>query len=105
MMLNFTGSDWCGWCIKLDEEVFSDPAFAAWATKSVTLVTVDFPNGRRQPAEVMNRNKELQEKYAVEGYPTIIIIDTNGKELGRLGYQPGGAKKWTAAVDQILAGK
>lgn len=105
ILADFTGSDWCGWCIKLKKEVFSTPEFAAWAKDKVVLLEVDFP--RKSPlAEAQKReNEALAEKYKIDGFPTILILSPDGKELGRLGYEEGGPKAWTAAADKILAGK
>src|SRR5437588_575571 len=73
VMLDFTGSDWCGWCIKLHKEVFSKPEFAEYAKKNLVLVEVDFPRQKEQPAELKKANQKLQEKYKIEGYPTLVV--------------------------------
>jgi len=98
VMLDFTGSDWCGWCIKLDREVFSKPEFAEYAKKNLVLVEVDFPRTKKQSDELKKANQSLQEKYKIEGYPTIIVLDESGKQVGQLGYQPGGPK---AFIDEL----
>lgn len=108
LLLDFTGSDWCGWCIKLRKEVFDTPAFAAWAKDRVVLVEIDFPNGKPQSDAVKRQNEELQQRFRIEGYPTIILLDPTGKKvLGQMGYQQGGPAPWTAAADEIIgkAGK
>src|SRR6516165_5596792 len=92
VMLDFTGSDWCGWCIKLNKEVFSTPEFAKYAGKNLVLVEVDFPNQKHQSDELKAANEALQEKFKVQGYPTIIVLDSAGKKIGELGYQAGGPK-------------
>lgn len=101
VMLDFTGSDWCGWCIKLNKEVFSKPEFAEYAGKNLVLVEVDFPRGKKQSEELKKANKALQEKYKIEGYPTIVVLDSEGKKLGELGYQPGGPKAFIAELDKL----
>ncbi len=102
ILANFTGSDWCSWCIKLKKEVFSTPEFAAWTTGKVVLMEVDFPQ-QGKPSEAQQReNQGLAEKYHIEGYPTILILSAEGKELGRLGYKAGGPQAWTAAAQAIL---
>src|SRR5882757_526046 len=78
VMLDFTGSDWCGWCIKLHREVFSKPEFAEYANKSLVLVEVDFPRTKKQSDALKKANQALQDKYKIEGYPTIIILDGAG---------------------------
>jgi len=105
ILADFTGSDWCGWCIKLKKEVFSTPEFAAWAKDKVVLLEVDFPNAKPQPEALKAENRGLAEKYAIEGFPTILVLDASGKELGRLGYLAGGPAVWIAAADKILAGR
>ena len=101
VMLDFTGSDWCGWCIKLNKEVFSKPEFAEYAGKNLVLVEVDFPRGKKQSEELKKANTALQEKYKVEGYPTIVVLSSEGKKVGELGYQPGGPKAFIAELDKL----
>jgi len=101
VLMDFTGSDWCGWCIKLDEEVFSTPEFASYAKNSLVLLKVDFPRGKKQPASEVQQNEMLAHKYGVTGFPTIIVLSPGGQEKGRLGYQPGGPKAWLAALDGV----
>jgi thiol-disulfide isomerase/thioredoxin len=105
ILANFTGSDWCSWCIKLEDEVFSTPEFAAWAKDRVVLLKVDFPNQTTLAPDLANGNQALAEKYKVDGFPTIVLLSATGTELGRLGYKEGGPKPWIAAADKILAGK
>ena len=101
VMMDFTGSDWCGWCIKLNKEVFSKPEFAEYAGKNLVLVEVDFPRSKKQSSELKKANQALQDKYKVEGYPTIIVLNGDGKKLGELGYQPGGPKPFIAELDKL----
>src|SRR5439155_1188246 len=86
VMLDFTGSDWCGWCIKLNKEVFSKSEFADYAKKNLVLVEVDFPHGKKQTEEQKKANQKLFEKYKIEGYPTIIVLNGEGTQVGELGY-------------------
>src|SRR5512141_2794027 len=96
VMLDFTGSDWCGWCIKLNKEVFSKPEFAEYASKNLVLMEGDFSRAKKQSAELKKANAALQQKYKVEGYPTIIVLNSDGKKVGELGYEPGGPKAFIA---------
>ena len=95
LLLNFTGSDWCGWCIKLDKDVFSQPEFKDYASKNLVLLELDFPrpSGSRwqgQAAELKKQNLELARQYDVHGFPTLIVLDGNGQKLWRFeGYLPG----------------
>ncbi len=101
VMLDFTGSDWCGWCIKLHKEVFSQPEFADYAKKNLVLVEVDFPRRKDQSAELKKANQALQEKYKIEGYPTLILLNKDGKQVGQLGYMPGGPKPFVTELDKV----
>lgn len=101
VMLDFTGSDWCGWCIKLNKEIFSKPEFAEYAAKNLVLVEVDFPRAKKQSAELKQANQALQAKYKIEGYPTIIVLNSDGKKVGELGYMDGGPKAFIAELDKL----
>ncbi len=105
VMMDFTGSDWCGWCIKLNKEVFSKPEFAAYAEKNLVPVEVDFPRGKKQSAELKQANQALQQKYKIEGYPTIVVLDSSGKKVGELGYVEGGPKAFIAKLEQLKKAK
>ena len=102
ILADFTGSDWCGWCVRLKKEVFDTPEFKAWAAKNVVLLEVDFPRKKAQKPADKARNQALAEKYGIEGYPTIVLMDAAGKELGRLGYKRGGPEAWIAAAEKAL---
>lgn len=91
VLLDFTGSDWCGWCKKIDAEVFDTQKFKDYAAKHLVLVKVDFPRKVPQTAEVKAQNEQLQKKHHVEGFPTLMIVDSNGKKVWeQSGYRPGG---------------
>lgn len=101
VMLDFTGSDWCGWCIKLNKEVFSTAEFAEYAEKSIVPVEIDFPKKKAQSEELKKTNRALQAKYKIEGYPTIIVLNSAGKKVGELGYEEGGPKNFIAKLDAL----
>ena len=105
VMLDFTGSDWCGWCIRLNKEVFSTDEFAEYAKKNLVLVEVDFPRKKAQSAEQKKANQALQSKYEIKGYPTLIVLDGEGKQLGQLGYVAGGAKAWIKEFEKQTKSK
>ena len=97
----FTGSDWCGWCRKLQADVFAKAAFVTWAKKNVILLELDFPRRKEQPAELVQQNQSLQEAFQIKGYPTIWLfyVDEDPSShnlslnaLGSLGY-PSGAEQ------------
>ncbi|MEP6667695.1 MAG: thioredoxin fold domain-containing protein [Chthoniobacter sp.] len=104
VLLDFTGSDWCGFCKILDKEVFSTPHFQSWAKKNVVLVQVDFPHQTQLSPEVKTQNDGLMSKYPAKGFPTILVLDTNGKELAReSGYHPGtGAPVYVRTLETAL---
>lgn len=101
VMMDFTGSDWCGWCIRLNKEVFSQPEFAEYAKKNLVLVEVDFPRQKQLSEAQKKANQALQEKYKIEGYPTIIVLDGSGQKVGELGYMKGGPKAFIGELDKL----
>jgi len=104
ILADFTGSDWCGWCIKLKQEVFSKPEFNAWAKKNVILLELDYPR-KAQPAALKAQNAKLAEKYQIQGYPTILFLGSKGQVIGKYGYDRGGPSVWTANASKMLKGK
>jgi len=104
MLLDFTGSDWCGWCIKLDKEVFSKAEFKDYASKNLVLMEVDFPHAKPQSAELRKQNQELAQEYRVEGFPTIVVLNGDGRPVGTLGYMPGGPSAFIAELEKLRKG-
>ena len=102
ILADFSGSDWCGWCMKLDKEVFSEKAFRDYAATNLVLLLVDFPRRTAQAAEVAKQNRAMADQYGVEGFPTILLLDASGKELARTGYQPGGADAYVRHLRTLL---
>ena len=102
LLLNFTGSDWCGWCKKLNKEVFSQDDFIKFANKELVCVTVDFPRSKKLSAEESKQNQDLASKYGIRGFPTIIILDNTEKSLLRTGYQSGGAQNYVEHLKPYL---
>jgi len=112
LMMFFTGSDWCGWCIRLQKEVLLTPEFAKWATDNVILVELDYPRRTPQTPEIKKQNNELQQAFAIQGFPTIHFAngaDVDGKVnfegLGSTGYVAGGPVAWLAVANQIIKQK
>jgi thioredoxin-related protein len=103
LLVDFTGSDWCGWCVKLHNEVFAKEEFLNAAKKDFVLVALDFPRSEEAKAKVPNarRNDELAKKYEVQGFPTILLMTPSGEVFGRTGYQPGGAEKYVAHLNDL----
>ena len=112
MFLFFTGSDWCGWCIRLQKEVLKTPEFAKWAKENVVLVELDYPRKQYQSEEIRRQNAELQQAFGVQGYPTVFFakgVTKNGKinfeGLGSTGYVAGGPSAWLAVANGFLKKK
>lgn len=106
LLIDFTGSDWCGWCIKLNDEVFKHDAFKSGVKDSFVLVEIDFPRAKdKLPEDTRKRNTELGEKYAVQGYPTILLCDAEGKPYASTGYQEGGPEKYVSHLNELRANK
>jgi thioredoxin-related protein len=106
----FTGSDWCGWCIKLQKEVFFLPEFKKWATKNVILVELDFPKRTPISPDLKKQNRELASMFGVRGYPTVWLVTptisdgkVNFNKLGSQGYVRGGPSAWIAGANKILS--
>jgi len=104
LLMDFTGSDWCGWCIMLDKEVFSKPEFKDYASKNLVLLELDFPRGKKMPPEVLAQNEKLLVKYGIQGFPTVVVFDSTGKPLGALGYQAGGPQAFIAELEKLRKG-
>jgi protein disulfide-isomerase len=109
IMMFFTGSDWCGWCIRLQKEVLKTPEFAAWAKENVILLELDFPRRSPMTPELSKQNMELQQMFQVQGYPTVWFAkatvkngQTNFDKIGSTGYVAGGPQKWLEGANQIL---
>lgn len=103
VLINFTGSDWCGFCIKLQKEVFTTDEFKEFATKNFVLVELDFPRKKELSADLKAANKKLQDQYQVKGFPTLVLLDGDGKKVGQMvGYGGGGFK---AVIEKLGASK
>jgi protein disulfide-isomerase len=101
LLMDFTGSDWCGWCIMLDKEVFSKPEFKEYASKNLVLLELDFPRAKKMPPETVAQNEQLMLKYRIQGFPTVVVFDSTGKPLGALGYQQGGPQAFIASLEKL----
>lgn len=102
VLLDFTGSDWCGWCIKFNKEVLSKPEFIEYAAKNLVLVELDFPQKKQLPAKLKKANESLQSKYNVDIFPTFVVLNSEGKEVGRQkGYAKGGPKAFIAKLERF----
>lgn len=110
ILANFTGSDWCGWCKRLDADVFSKPDFQEWAKKNVVLLELDFPRRFQIPAKNRQQNAAMQQALKITGYPTIWVLTLTKDEakgtfqvnpMGKTGYNPSSAE-FIAIVDKYI---
>lgn len=109
LLVAFSGSDWCGWCMKLDKEVFSHQDFQTVASKNFILVDLDFPrspeNLAKIPEALQKRDKELSETFEISGFPTVLLIGSDGEPYARTGYQQGGVEGYLAHLKELRKGK
>ena len=113
LFLFFTGSDWCGWCMKLQKEVFKTPEFTKWAKDNVILVELDFPKRTPQSDELKQQNGQLNNFFKVRGYPTVWITDVVKTAEGKIqfaprgssGYVAGGPSAWLEGANKIMVNK
>ena len=110
VLMFFTGSDWCGWCKRLQREVLLTKDFEVWAIDNVVLMELDFPKRTSQEQSVKVQNYQLQKIFNVRGYPKIFFVNpeknSDGKmnlnSLGSTGYVSGGSEKWLAVANNII---
>jgi protein disulfide-isomerase len=106
VLMDFTGSDWCPWCIKFRKEVLDAKEFRDYATTNVVSVELDFPHKSGQSDELKAANKALKDKYKIGGFPTLVVLDQDGKEIGRQeGYEEGRPTAFIAKLEKFKGGK
>jgi thioredoxin-related protein len=103
VLLDFTGSDWCIWCQRLKRNVFDDTEFAQYAKSKLVLVEVDFPQHKTLPEAQQQANAQLEKTHRINSYPTVILLDPDGKQVARLGYVFGGASSFIAKLEKKVA--
>lgn len=104
ILLNLVGSDWCGWCIKLEKEVLSQKAFKDFAAENLILMEADFPKKKELPADLKKQNDALKKQYLNGGYPTMYLVDAEGKKLSEdLGELKGGTDAYIAKLKELIA--
>ncbi len=104
ILIYLTGSDWCGWCKKLEKEVISQKAFTDFAAANFVLMEADFPKKKEQPEALKKQNAALEKTYLAGGYPTMWVLDAEGKKLsGDLGELKGGVDGYIAKLKELLA--
>lgn len=103
ILVNFSGSDWCGWCIQLDNEVFDKAEFKAYAKDNLVLFVADFPQKRKLPEKLTKQNESLVQRYSVQGFPTVLLLNEKGALIGRTGYRPGGPTGYVEHLSELIA--
>lgn len=103
ILMNFSGSDWCKWCKKLDAEVFSQDAFKQYAGKNLVLLLIDKPAQKPQSVATVKQNDALMAKYQIQGFPTVLILSPAGELIARTGYQFGGAEKYVEHLKGLIS--
>ncbi|HEY7001691.1 MAG TPA: thioredoxin family protein [Candidatus Udaeobacter sp.] len=105
LLLDFTGSDWCGWCKKFDKEVLLQPQFKDFARDNLVVVELDFPRAKQQSPELRKQNRELAQQYDIVGFPTIVVLSADGQKLWRYdGYFPDGPDAFIAQLQKLRKG-
>lgn len=106
LLVDFTGSDWCGWCIKLVDEVFKHDAFKTGVKDTFVLVEVDFPKDKSKLSqESQQQNQGLSTRYGVKGFPTILLCDAEGRPYAKTGYQKGGPESYVEHLNKLRENK
>lgn len=105
VLVDFTGSDWCPPCKALHSNVLTSEEFSKFAKDNLVLVEIDFPRSKPQSADQKKANKELAKKHDVSGYPTVIVFDSQGKQLSKkVGYDKSvTAKDYVADLKKLKA--
>ena len=105
LLLDFTGSDWCGWCKRLEKEILSQSQFENYARENLVLLEVDFPRAKPQSPELRKQNQELAQQYQIEGFPTIVVLNGDGQKLWQYdGYFPDGLAAFIAELEKLRKG-
>ncbi|MBI3879493.1 MAG: thioredoxin family protein [Verrucomicrobia bacterium] len=104
VLADFNGSDWCPPCKALRKDVFSDQTFIAFAKDNLVLLDVDFPRGKKQSEELQKHNEKLQDKFNVDGFPTVVILNAEGKVLAKeVGYDGETANDYIKKLKKLKA--
>jgi thioredoxin-related protein len=102
LLVDFTGSDWCGYCIRLNREILSKAQFKDYADKNLVLLEIDFPRAKQQSATLRQQNNRLAQQYQIEGFPTIVVLNADGHKVWRYdGYFPDGPDAFIAELEKL----
>ncbi len=102
VFIHFTGSDWCGWCMKLKDEIYSKQPFIDYVSENLVMVKIDFPKKIKQSEEIKQYNRSLAQKYQIRGFPTVLLLNPNGEIIGKTGYQRGGSEKYVEHLKEFI---
>jgi len=103
ILADFTGSDWCHWCVKLKKDVFETPEFKSWANENVVLLELDYPRNGSQPAPIREQNQMLKSRYNISSYPTVLLLDAEGRVRAKMGYEQGKTpSQWVQIAESRL---
>ncbi len=102
LLVDFTGSDWCAWCMRLKEEVFDKKTFETEAPKQFVCVELDFPQEKDLSKELKEQNTKLSHQYKVRGFPTVLVMDPEGQVMARTGYRPGGPEEYVKELRDLV---
>ncbi len=106
VLADFTGSDWCGWCIRLEKEVFSREKFKDFAAEKVVLCAIDFPRDKSKiTPEQAKKNEEYSSRYGVQGYPSIYLLEPDGSVFLKTGYREGGAESYVEFLRSVIGAR
>ena len=104
ILADFTGSDWCHWCVKLKKDVFDTPEFKSWAGDNVVLLELDYPKSGSQSAAVRQQNELLKSRYNITSYPTVLLLDVAGNVRAKMGYEQGkSSSQWVQIAEAKLS--
>ncbi len=102
ILIDFSGSDWCGWCIKLDKEVFQKQEFKDYAKENLVLLLVDWPQRSVDSKEVQAKSRPIMEQYGIQSFPTVLVLGPDGKTLAKTGYRDGGPEAYVEHIKKII---
>ena len=105
IFIHFTGSDWCGWCWKLEEEVYSKLIFQEYVAENMVMVTIDFPKKIKQSEKIVAYNRALATRFGIRGFPTVQLLDSDGTPIAQTGYQYGGPENYIEHLKELLIKK
>ncbi|MEE9431473.1 MAG: thioredoxin family protein [Melioribacteraceae bacterium] len=105
ILLQFSGSDWCHWCKRLNEEVLETKEFENYAQDNMVLVNLDYPKSIPQTDKVKEYNQKMLQKYGVRGFPTVLLLDKTGKVVKQTGFVAGGPSKYIKHIKDAYASK